>query len=108
RLQIIQSVHPSGNACRDRGVGEAAGLSVDYLHVDLGEIASGLGAETIRATSAEEIRTALNDTRTTHGPVAIIVPTVPLVDLPGSEVFWDVAPAEVAEQEWVGPLRTEY
>lgn len=38
----------------------------------------------------------------------IVVPTVPLVDLPGSEVFWDVAPAEVNEQEWVSPLRTQY
>jgi 3D-(3,5/4)-trihydroxycyclohexane-1,2-dione acylhydrolase (decyclizing) len=108
RLQMMKYGQQFGNDFRYRGDGDTAGLSGDYLHVDLGEIASGLGAETIRATSAEEIRTALNDTRTTHGPVAIIVPTVPLVDLPGSEVFWDVAPAEVAEQEWVGPLRTEY
>jgi 3D-(3,5/4)-trihydroxycyclohexane-1,2-dione acylhydrolase (decyclizing) len=76
--------------------------------VDLGEVAHGLGAHTVRATTAAEVRAALKDTRDIDGPVAIVVPTVPLVDLPGSEVFWDVAPAEVSEQEWVAPIRAEY
>lgn len=108
RLQMMKYGEQFGNDFRYRGEEPTARLSGDYLHVDLGEIASGLGAQTIRATSAAEIRAALNETRDVHGPVAIVVPTIPLVDLPGSGVFWDVAPAEVAEQEWVSDLRTDY
>lgn len=108
RLQMMKYGEQFGNDFRYRDEDDTTKLSGDYLHVDLGEIASGLGGKTIRATSADEIRAALNDTRDVHGPVAIVVPTIPLVDLPGSEVFWDVAPAEVAEQEWVSKLRTDY
>lgn len=108
RLQMMKYGEQFGNDFRYRDEEDTAQLSGDYLHVDLGEIAQGLGAKTIRATSADEIRAALNDTRDVHGPVAIVVPTIPLVDLPGSGVFWDVAPAEVAEQEWVSGLRADY
>lgn len=108
RLQMMKYGEQFGNDFRYRDEEDTARLSGDYLHVDLGEIASGLGAKTIRATSVDEIRAALNDTRDVHGPVAIVVPTIPLVDLPGSGVFWDVAPAEVAEQEWVSGLRADY
>jgi 3D-(3,5/4)-trihydroxycyclohexane-1,2-dione acylhydrolase (decyclizing) len=111
RLQMLKFGQQFGNDFRYRGEGGAAGnarLDGGYLHVDLGEVAHGLGAHTVRATTAAEVRSALNDTRDIDGPVAIVVPTVPLVDLPGSEVFWDVAPAEVSEQEWVAPIRAEY
>ncbi|MCF2570700.1 3D-(3,5/4)-trihydroxycyclohexane-1,2-dione acylhydrolase (decyclizing) [Brevibacterium sp. UCMA 11754] len=108
RLQMMKYGEQFGNDFRYRDEDDATRLSGDYLHVDLGEIASGLGATTIRATNTDEIRAALDDTRDAHGPIAIVVPTIPLVDLPGSEVFWDVAPAEVAEQEWVSTLRTDY
>ena len=38
----------------------------------------------------------------------LVVPTVPHVDLPGGDVWWDVAPAEVSGQEWVQTLRAKY
>ncbi|HET6241153.1 MAG TPA: thiamine pyrophosphate-dependent enzyme, partial [Arthrobacter sp.] len=85
-----------------------ARLDGDYLKVDLRQIAEGLGALAIRATSAAEVREALSSTRDTEGPVVIVVPTVPHVDLPGGDVWWDVAPAEVSDQEWVRTLRTDY
>ncbi|MGK4188881.1 3D-(3,5/4)-trihydroxycyclohexane-1,2-dione acylhydrolase (decyclizing) [Rothia koreensis] len=108
RLQMMKFGEQFGNDFRYRGHDEQGRLSGDYLQVGLENIGEGLGAKVIRATSAEEVRTALDETRSHEGPVMIVVPTVPLVDLPGSEVFWDVAPAEVSEQEWVSPLRTEY
>jgi 3D-(3,5/4)-trihydroxycyclohexane-1,2-dione acylhydrolase (decyclizing) len=111
RLQMLKFGQQFGNDFRYRGEGGTAAnalLDGGYLHVDLGEVAHGLGAHTVRATTAAEVRAALKDTRDIDGPVAIVVPTVPLVDLPGSEVFWDVAPAEVSEQEWVAPIRAEY
>jgi 3D-(3,5/4)-trihydroxycyclohexane-1,2-dione acylhydrolase (decyclizing) len=85
-----------------------ARLDGDYLKVDLRQIAEGLGALAIRATTATEVREALASTRGTEGPVVIVVPTVPHVDLPGGDVWWDVAPAEVSGQDWVNTLRAGY
>ena len=83
-------------------------LDGDYLRIDLAQTAGGLGAHAIRATSASEVREALASTRDYRGPVVIVVPVIPHADLPGSEVWWDVAPAEVAEGSVVAALRAEY
>src|SRR4029079_19092969 len=88
--------------------GKAPRLEGDYLEADLGKIAEGLGVTAIRATTAAQVRQALGDTRDTRGPVVLVVPTVPHVDLPGGDVWWDVAPAEVSGQEWVQALRAKY
>ena len=108
RLQMMKYGEQFGNDFRYREPGEGGRLEGGYLEVDLEGIGGGLGATAIRATTAAEVRRALDETRASSGPVLIVVPTVPLVDLPGSGVFWDVAPAEVSEQEWVAPLREEY
>lgn len=108
RLQMLKFGEQFGNDFRYRGDGENARLDGNYLDVGLRQIAEGLGATAERITGADELRDALNRTRDADGPVALIVPTVPLVDLPPGGVFWDVAPAEVSEQEWVAPIRAEY
>lgn len=117
RLQIGVSGKQFSNEFRYRTGGpvisEAAGtgasrLDGDYLKIDLVSIASGLGAKTLRPITADEVREALNATRSERGPVVIVVPTIPHVELPGSGTWWDVAPAEVSEQEWIEPLRAEY
>ena len=51
---------------------------------------------------------AVRQARDHEGPVVIVVPAIPHADLPGAGVWWDVAPAEVAEQEAVARLRAEY
>src|SRR3954466_9370634 len=117
RLQMNRNGREFGNEFRYRtdgnimdptGQGKAPRLEGDYLQVDLCKIAEGLGATALRATTAAEVRQALADTRDTRGPVVLVVPTVPHVDLPGGDVWWDVAPAEVSGQEWVQALRAEY
>jgi 3D-(3,5/4)-trihydroxycyclohexane-1,2-dione acylhydrolase (decyclizing) len=116
RLQMNRSGREFGNEFRYRteggpvtaADGAAARLEGGYLDVDLRKIAEGLGATALRATTAQEVREALESTRDARGPVVIVVPTVPHVDLPGGDVWWDVAPAEVSEQEWVRTLRSEY
>ena len=85
-----------------------ARLEGDYLDVDLVKVAEGLGALAVRATTADEVRKALATTRDHSGPVVIVIPAIPHADLPGAGVWWDVAPAEVAEQEAVSQLRAEY
>jgi 3D-(3,5/4)-trihydroxycyclohexane-1,2-dione acylhydrolase (decyclizing) len=118
RLQMGRSGQEFGNEFRYRegqldlsGGPEAAKpgrLEGDYLQVDLVQVAAGLGAHAVRATSAAEVRAALDDTRDRRGPVVIVVPTVPHADLPGAGVWWDVAPAEVSVREGIAPLRAEY
>jgi 3D-(3,5/4)-trihydroxycyclohexane-1,2-dione acylhydrolase (decyclizing) len=120
RLQMLRSGREFGNEFRYRdgsldliSSAEGAGakpprLEGEYLDVDLGKVAEGLGARAIRATTADQVRAALAETRDHTGPVVIVVPAIPHADLPGAGVWWDVAPAEVAEQEAVARLRAEY
>jgi 3D-(3,5/4)-trihydroxycyclohexane-1,2-dione acylhydrolase (decyclizing) len=97
RLQMNRNGREFGNEFRYRTDGDimdaseqrkAPRLEGDYLEVDLCKIAEGLGATAIRATTAAEVRQALADTRNTRGPVVLVVPTVPHVDLPGGDVWW--------------------
>jgi 3D-(3,5/4)-trihydroxycyclohexane-1,2-dione acylhydrolase (decyclizing) len=115
RLQMLRSGREFGNEFRYRkdtldldADATQSRLEGDYLEVDLVKVAEGLGARAVRATTADEVRDALAATRDHRGPVVIVVPAIPHADLPGAGVWWDVAPAEVAEQEAVSQLRAEY
>jgi 3D-(3,5/4)-trihydroxycyclohexane-1,2-dione acylhydrolase (decyclizing) len=120
RLQMLRSGREFGNEFRYRdgsldlaGAAEGAGakpsrLEGEYLDVDLVKVAEGLGARALRATTADQVRAALAETRDHRGPVVIVVPAIPHADLPGAGVWWDVAPAEVSDQPGVAELRAEY
>jgi 3D-(3,5/4)-trihydroxycyclohexane-1,2-dione acylhydrolase (decyclizing) len=118
RLQMWRSGREFGNEFRYRddalalGNGQQADkparLEGEYLQVNLVQIASGLGARAIRATTAAEVRDALTETRDHDGPVVIVVPAIPHAELPAAGVWWDVAPAEVSDQDAVAQLRAEY
>jgi 3D-(3,5/4)-trihydroxycyclohexane-1,2-dione acylhydrolase (decyclizing) len=118
RLQMGRTGAEFGNEFRYRTEGLAIAdgqvsrkpprLEGDYLRVDLVQVATGLGARALRATTADELRQALGSTRGHQGPVVIIAAAIPHADLPGAGVWWDVAPAEVAEQPTVAELRAEY
>ncbi|MFK4106760.1 3D-(3,5/4)-trihydroxycyclohexane-1,2-dione acylhydrolase (decyclizing) [Streptomyces sp. NPDC019531] len=114
RLQMFRNGREFGNEFRYRdgsleiGSQKPARLEGDYLQIDLVKTAEGLGARAIHATTADEVRAALADTRDHDGPVVLVVPVIPHADLPGAGVWWDVAPAEVSEQETVAQLRREY
>ena len=118
RLQMGRTGREFGNEFRYRTTGlqlsgtevadKAARLDGDYLSVDLVQVAAGLGAHAVRAVTAADLRTALDQTRGHRGTVVIVVDAIPHADLPGAGVWWDVAPAEVSEVETVPPLRSEY
>ena len=114
RLQMFTMGREFGNEFRYRDGpleppgGRPARLSGDYLRVDLVQIAAGLGAHAVRATTAAEVRHALQKTRGEMRPVVIVVPVVPHADLPPAGCWWDVAPAEVSESDPVQQARTAY
>ncbi|HET8814982.1 MAG TPA: 3D-(3,5/4)-trihydroxycyclohexane-1,2-dione acylhydrolase (decyclizing) [Solirubrobacterales bacterium] len=109
RLQLAAAGRHFGNELRYRSgrLGEGA-LDGDYVQLDLGAVASGLGARAFAAASADEVRAALAAAREHEGPAVIVVPTAPHSFLPGSGVWWDVAPAEVSEQPWLADSRATY
>jgi 3D-(3,5/4)-trihydroxycyclohexane-1,2-dione acylhydrolase (decyclizing) len=114
RLQLGRSGREFGNEFRyrtnplDLDAPKPPRLDGEYLRVDLAQVAAGLGAWAITATTADEVRAALAGTRDHDGPVVIVVPVIPHADLPGAGAWWDVAPAEVSEQRAVADLRAEY
>ena len=125
RLQMWRTGEHFGNEFRYRdggslvdaggatGAGARAGaragrLEGDYLRIDLAQIAAGLGAQVRTATTPSEVRAALAETRGARGPVVIVVPTIPHADLPSSEVWWDVSPAEVWERVDTSEKLVEY
>jgi 3D-(3,5/4)-trihydroxycyclohexane-1,2-dione acylhydrolase (decyclizing) len=109
RLQMHASGHHYGNEMRYRvgGLGEGP-LEGDYVQLDLASIARGLGATVYEAATPDEVREALARSRSDSGPVVIVVPTAPHVNLPPSGVWWDVQPAQVSGQPWVEDKRREY
>ncbi|MBL3685461.1 3D-(3,5/4)-trihydroxycyclohexane-1,2-dione acylhydrolase (decyclizing) [Leucobacter zeae] len=114
RLQMWRTGEHFGNEFRYRESGgslagsDAAGLAGDYLRIDLGKVAAGLGAEVRTPATAAEVRAALEETRAVRGPVVIVVPTIPHADLPSSEVWWDVSPAEVFDRVDTSEKLVEY
>ncbi len=113
RLQMITMGREFGNEFRYRpkplGLdGPDAALTGDYLEVDIVQMAAGMGARALKATTAEEVRTALDETRAETGPVVIVVPVIPHADLPPAGCWWDVAPAEVSESATVAEAREGY
>jgi 3D-(3,5/4)-trihydroxycyclohexane-1,2-dione acylhydrolase (decyclizing) len=119
RLQMWRVGHNFGNEFRYRNdssnVVESASAANDpgrlegsYINVDLVSIAKGLGAHAERVTTPAEFRRALDETRNAQGPVVIVVATIPHANLPASEVWWDVAPAEVSDAPWLPAVRDDY
>jgi 3D-(3,5/4)-trihydroxycyclohexane-1,2-dione acylhydrolase (decyclizing) len=90
------------------GTLDEGALEGEYLQLDLAAVASGLGASTYTAGTAEELRQALAAARVEPGPVVIVVPTSPHASLPGAGAWWDVAPAEMSGQPSVAEKRQAY
>ena len=109
RLQMATSGHHYGNEMRHRvgRLGEGP-LEGDYVQLDLSAVAGGLGARTYAAATPDDVRDALASAREHDGPVVIVVPTAPHVNLPPSGAWWDVAPAQVSGQPWLEEKRRQY
>jgi 3D-(3,5/4)-trihydroxycyclohexane-1,2-dione acylhydrolase (decyclizing) len=108
RLQLDRVGRHFGNEFRHREPGPGGSLEGEYLEIDLVALAQGLGAHAVRAASAEEVTKALSAARDRRGPSAIVVPLEPHANLPWSECWWDVAPAEVSESGEVALHRVAY
>ena len=107
QLQMASSGQDFGNEFRARDT-EANRLSGDYVTLDLAKTAAGMGARTWAATTPSEVCQALREARSETGPCVIVVPTESHHYAPGSEMWWDVAPAEVSGEAKTQERRKAY
>ncbi|WP_218010034.1 3D-(3,5/4)-trihydroxycyclohexane-1,2-dione acylhydrolase (decyclizing) [Actinomadura kijaniata] len=84
------------------------GLDGGPLPVDLAANAASLGADVIRAATADELRTALRRARAATRTTVVRVETDPLLPAPDSEAWWDVPVAEVAALDSTRQARARY
>ena len=119
RLQMGRTGHAFGNEFRARSAsGDGRGtdrategdrrLEGDYLPLDLGRIAEGMGARTWHAFTPGEVRGALRAARAETRSCVIVCEVEKHRYVPGSDTWWDVAPAEVSRSEVTQTLRSQY
>jgi 3D-(3,5/4)-trihydroxycyclohexane-1,2-dione acylhydrolase (decyclizing) len=106
-LQLRSSGVDFGNEFRrrDRDSNRLAG---PFVEIDFARVAEGFGARSFHARTAAELRAALDDARRETVPCVIVVDTDPYLRGLPSEVWWDVAPAEVSADEHTANARREY
>ncbi len=78
------------------------------LPVDLAANAASLGAIVHRPTDAGSLERALTAARDADRTTVIYVPVDPSLGVPGYDSWWDVAVAEVSEQDAVRQARTTW
>jgi 3D-(3,5/4)-trihydroxycyclohexane-1,2-dione acylhydrolase (decyclizing) len=105
RLQLWRHGKMFGNEFRARRDGQLDG---EYLNLDLAKIAEGMGARTWHVDSPGAFRGALEAARGESRACVIVCETEPHRYLPGSEVWWDVAPPEVSDEAEAQRARREY
>jgi 3D-(3,5/4)-trihydroxycyclohexane-1,2-dione acylhydrolase (decyclizing) len=76
--------------------------------VDLAANAESLGVRTLRVSTIEELRAALDEARRESGPVAIHIEVDRYAGVPSYESWWDVPVAEVSDDDAVRAAREEY
>jgi 3D-(3,5/4)-trihydroxycyclohexane-1,2-dione acylhydrolase (decyclizing) len=108
QLQMAKAGRSFGNEFRTRDTASHR-LEGEYLSLDFAQNAASLGARVWKASTPEEIRAALREARREqHRPCAVVVETEKHRYLPGSGVWWDVAPAEVSSDRITQELRSRY
>ena len=84
------------------------GLDGESLPVDLAANAESLGAIVHRATDRASLERALDASRSAERTTVIYVPVDPGKGVPGYDSWWDVAVAEVSEQDSVRKARDSW
>ena len=106
-LQMARAGQSFGNEFRARD-GKTNRLEGEYLKIDFAKNAESMGARAWNANTPEALRKALQEARSETRPCVIVVETEKYRSLPGSEVWWDVAVAEVSQDPVTQKLRAEY
>jgi 3D-(3,5/4)-trihydroxycyclohexane-1,2-dione acylhydrolase (decyclizing) len=107
RLQLAAVGESFGNEFRTRDA-TSNRLDGEYLEIDFCKNAESMGARAWNVTTEDELRRALAEARAETRSCLIRVDIERHIFGPGSEVWWDVAPAEVTEDIATAKLRETY
>jgi 3D-(3,5/4)-trihydroxycyclohexane-1,2-dione acylhydrolase (decyclizing) len=107
RLQLNRHGHSFGNEFRARDA-SVNRLEGEYVIVDFAKNAESFGARSFTASTPEQVSAALAEARAESRPCLIAVEVQPHVLGPDSEVWWDIAPAEVSGDAETRACRAEY
>ena len=107
RLQMGRSGHSFGNEFRARDP-KTNRLEGDFIPVDFARNAESMGARVWRVAGADALRQALREARGETRSCVIVAETEKYRFPPGSDVWWDVAPAEATEDKSTRELRSQY
>jgi 3D-(3,5/4)-trihydroxycyclohexane-1,2-dione acylhydrolase (decyclizing) len=107
QLQMARVGTSFGNEFRKRHR-EKNWLEGEYLDIDFAKNAESMGAKSWFVREPGELRKALKEARWENHACVIVVETEKHRYLPWSEVWWDVAPAEVTDDPKTKALREEY
>jgi 3D-(3,5/4)-trihydroxycyclohexane-1,2-dione acylhydrolase (decyclizing) len=107
RLQKGRAGHSFGNEFRARD-GKTNRLESEFIPIDFAKNAESMGARVWRVAGADALRQALRDARGEARSCVIVAETEKYRFPPGSEVWWDVAPAEATADATTQKLRAQY
>jgi 3D-(3,5/4)-trihydroxycyclohexane-1,2-dione acylhydrolase (decyclizing) len=96
-----------GTSYRFRNPGTGL-LDGDKLPVDLAANAESLGADVLRATTIDELRSALEQAKASPRTTVVHIETDPLAPVPSPESWWDVPVSAVAALDSTRKARAEY
>ena len=107
RLQMWRAGRSFGNEFRSRDR-KSGRLEGKYLGIDYAKNASSMGARTWDVDTPEKLERALAEARKESRSCVIVCETEKHRYAPGSNVWWDVAPAEATRDPVTRQIRKEY
>ena len=107
QLQDGRAGRDFGNEFRHRDT-RTNRLSGEYVALDLAQNAASMGARAWHVQTPDALEEALAEARDTPRTCVIVAETEPHRYLPGSDVWWDIAPAEVSGDPVTQALRGAY
>ena len=107
QLQLARAGRAFGNEFRHR-TKKTNRLDGSYVEIDLAANAASFGARAWHCRTEDEVKTAFAEARLEARPCAIVVETEADRPAPSSEMWMDVAPAEVSNDPIVRKVRKQY
>ncbi len=105
---LSQSIGSGGFGTDYRCRTASGQLDGERVPVDFAALCAGLGADTVRARTYEEVEQALLVARQKTHTCAVVVEVDKEMRVPGYESWWDVQIAEVSEIDAVRRARADY
>jgi len=88
--------------------GRTGHLDGEYVPVDFVQLAAGMGAHAVRATTLADVENALEAMRSHNRSTVVVIETDKEMRVPGYESWWDVPISEVSEIAGIREARAQY